>query len=491
MSKKVIIIGAGLSGLTSAALLAQKGFSVTVLEKQSIPGGVARNINLEGYTFDMGPTWYLMPEIYEDFFSKFGKKTTDFYELEHLEPSYKIWFENQSHCLIHHDAEKNYRLFDSFEENGGKKLNEFLENSAMKYNIAVNDFIHKDFRHIFQLMSPKTIIQGLKLNVFSKLDNFVGKYFSDHRCKKILTFNTVFLGSSPYKTPALYSLMAHADFTQGVFFPKGGIYQLVSAIHKIGEKEGVEFQFNTTAQKIIVNDNKTTGVQSDKGFYPADVVLSSADYHHSETKLLEKKYRNYSDKTWNRHIMAPSTFILFLGVKKKLPAMIHHNFYFAENWKEHFTSIFDKPAWPDNPSYYVGVPSRTDPRMAPENCESLFILVPVAPGLDDNDEIRKQFADKILSHFENLLGENIKDHIQVKKIISHRDFIENNHIFKGASLGLSHTLFQTAFLRPSHWNKKLANLYYVGHHTQPGIGMPMQIIGGKMVAEHIINEHGQ
>ncbi|MBN1523062.1 MAG: phytoene desaturase [Spirochaetales bacterium] len=488
MARKIIIIGAGLAGLAGAALLAKKGYKVVVLEKNSIPGGVAGRFEKSGFLFDTGPTWYLMPEVYDRFFGLFGKKPGDYYTLHHCNPSYKIIFEGQGEAVISRDQEHNRNVFDSFETSGGHKLKRFLENSKEKFSIAVAKFLYREYTSILDFASPRLLLDGLRLNIFDTLHSFVKKYFSDHRPQKVVEFNTVFLGSSPFSTPALYSLMAHADITQGVYHPAGGIYKLVEALVSLGSEYGVEYRYNQEVTGIECADRTTTGVQTANSFESADIVVSALDYHHTDTALTPKKYRNYSKRYWNSRILAPSAFLIFLGLNKKIPQLEHHNFYFAENWDRHFTEIFNKPAWPENPSYYIGVPSRTDPTAAPINCENIFILVPTAPGLDDPDTIRETFAAKIISHIETQLNTQIKKHIIYQQVFSQRDFFHHYYLFNGTALGLSHTLFQTALFRPSRKNKKLKNMYYTGHYTQPGIGMPMAIIGAELLADRIIKE---
>ena len=493
MGKKVVIIGAGLSGLSSAALLGKEGFDVTVIEKHSVPGGVARVAREDGFVFDMGPTWYLMPEVFEHFFELFDKKISDYYELVELDPSYKVFFEGKGNVTLSRDREANKKVFDSFEPGGGEKLDRYLANSELKYSIAVNEFLYREFTSFFEFLNMRVLRDGLKLNIFRRLDSFMKKYFTSGEARKVLGFNTVFLGSSPYKTPALYSLMSHADLTQGVFYPLGGIGSMVEALHKLGEEQGVTYRFGENATKIDISEGgtegaRTTGVRTDKEFIPADIVLSSVDYHHTDTVLIDKTYANYPPKYWEKRVMAPSTFLIFLGLSKKVDNLIHHNFFFVDDWEGNFRMIFDERVWPEHPSYYVGVPSKTDSTLCPEGGETLFILVPVAPGLDDPDEFRERYAENILVHLEGLTGQDIRSHVTYKRIISHRDFIDGNNIYRGSSLGLAHTLFQTALLRPSHRSKKVSNLYYTGHYTQPGIGMPMQLIGSQLAAKRIKDE---
>ncbi len=488
MSKKAVIIGAGLSGLTAAAHLARDGFAVTVLEKHDTPGGVARKKEAAGFTFDMGPTWYLMPEVFDQFFESFGKRISDLYELNLLDPSYKIFFSPDDTATITGDMDHNRELFESLEPGGGEKLLRYLETAEYKYTTAMEEFLYREYASILDFFNKKMLLEGTRLHVFQKLDNYAKRFFKNPKSRKILEYNIVFLGCSPYKSPALYSLMSHVDIRQGVRHPTGGIYRLVESVYGLDRELGVEFRFGEEAREIIVENGTSAGVRTDNGRYDADVVLSAADYHHTETDLLEKKYRNYRDGYWKKKVYAPSGLIVYLGINKRLPALEHHNLFLSENWDEHFRDIFDRPAWPEDPSYYVGCPSRTDPTAAPPGCENLFILVPVAPGLNDTDEIRNRLTDKILSHLERLTGESIRDSVLYRETRSIRDFEQGGNLYRGTALGLAHTLFQTAVFRPSHRNRRVKNLFYSSHYTHPGIGMPMVFISSEIAAGIIRKE---
>ncbi len=489
--RRVAIIGAGLSGLSIAARLAKAGFEVTVHEKHREPGGVARTVKDKGFTFDMGPTWYLMPEVFARFFRSVGRDIRDYLDLAELEPSYKVFFENDPPATIHRDFERNAALFDSFEPEGGEKLARYLAESKFKYEAALQHFLYRDYRSPFDFMRGPIIRKGLRLHLLKGLDAHASRFFDDHRSKKIVEFNTVFLGSSPFKTPALYSLMAHVDLTIGVYYPMGGIHELPKAIHRVAEEHGAVFRFDDEARRIVTRRDRAVGVETDSGFHEADIVLSSIDYRHADAVLLGKGRRNYPEIFWSTRTMAISTLLIYLGLDVKLPGLVHHSFYLADDWKEHFDDIFESRRWPRNPCYYVGCPSKTDPSVAPEGMENLFILVPLAPGLDDTDEAREALADRIIGHLERTIGADIKSHVVCRHLMSHRDFSRNNNYFRGTALGLAHTLDQTAILRPSHVNFRIPNMYYSGHYTQPGIGMPMAMIGSHIVSKLIIGRHGQ
>jgi phytoene desaturase len=483
--KKIVVIGAGLSGLSSAALLAKKGFAVTVVDKQRTPGGVARFFKDKGFTFDMGPSWYLIPEVFERFFAEFGRRPADYYKLIPLDPSYKVFFNSHDFLAIKRDKKYTRQLFEGLEQGAGKKIAEYLQDAKYKYETAMDEFLYREYRSLFDFFNKKTMVGGARLNLFQSLDKHINRNFNNEKIKKVLGYNVVFIGCSPFKSPALYSLMSHVDITLGVFYPLGGICRLVEAMYEVAIDHGAEFIFGEEAKTIAVARGRATAVVTEKETIGADGVLAAVDYHHAEQDLIPPQYRRYSPSYWKKRVLAPSAFIIYLGLNKKIPGLEHHNLFLSEHWERHFTSIFDKHAWPENPSYYIGCPSKTDPTVAPQNGENLFILVPVAPGLDDSDDIRQRFSDRILSHLERLLEVRLTDSIVVKHIATQRDFKEAYNLYKGTAMGLAHTLLQSALFRPSHRSKKVSNLYFSSHYTHPGIGMPMVIISSHIVADII------
>jgi phytoene desaturase len=483
--KRIAVIGAGLSGLSSAALLAKKGFAVTVIDKQSTPGGVARSFTDRGFTFDMGPSWYLMPEVFERFFAEFKKKPSDFFNLISLDPSYKVFFGPRDSVVMRKDHAYIVQLFETLEAGAGERIIAYLDDARYKYEIAMAEFLYRDYQSIFDFFNKETMIGGVKLNLFQSLDKHIRRSFANEKIHKILGYNVVFIGCSPFKSPALYSLMSHVDITQGVFYPQGGISRLAEAIYQVAEDHGAEFIFGEEAKAITVAQGWATAAETDKQVIEADGFLAAVDYHHAEQDLIPPAYRRYSPSYWNKRMLAPSALLIYLGLNKKIPGLEHHNLFLSEQWEQHFAAIFDKPSWPEDPSYYIGCPSKTDQTVAPQDGENLFVLVPVAPALDDHDRRRERFADAILLHIEKMLGVKINDAVVVKRIISPRDFKESHNLYKGTAMGLAHTLFQSAIFRPSHRSKKVSNLYFSSHYTHPGIGMPMVIISSHIIADII------
>jgi 1-hydroxy-2-isopentenylcarotenoid 3,4-desaturase len=489
--KKVIIIGAGFGGLSAAALLAKNGFDVLVLEKNEGPGGRASVYSEKGYTFDMGPSWYLMPDVYEKFFMEFGKKANDLMELPRLDPSYRIYFGNGKVLDIAADLDKNIALFDSLEQGGGQKLKKYLASAKEKYDLSINEMLYRDYKSIFDFFSGRMLIEGRKMHILENLDTFVSKHFTSDEAKKIVEYSIGFLGGSPKNTPSFYHIMSHIDLTLGVFYPVGGMRKVATVIRDLAENYGAEFKFNEPVTEIIVRDGKAQGVRTSGGTYESDIVLVNADYAFAELELLNPEYRTYDRKYWERRVMAPSAIVFYVGVNRRFESLAHHTLFLDKNWEHNFDEIFDpkKAAWPKNPSYYVNVPSMTDPTAAPPGCDTLFILVALAPGLEDSPEIRERFYTLIMDKLEASTGDRIRDAVVVKKVFALNDFKERYHAYKGTALGLSHTLFQTALWRPAHQSKKVDNLFYSGHYTHPGIGVPMTIISSTIVAAELTDKY--
>jgi phytoene desaturase len=483
--KKIIIIGAGFGGMAAAALLAKDGHDVTVVEKNDQPGGRAIVWNEKGFVFDMGPSWYLMPDVFEQFFALFNKKPEDYYKLIRLNPAYRVFFDKDEIVDISPDLEKNLQLFERYQKGGREQLKKYLQAAEYQYTIAMKEFIYKEYRHLWDFFSLRLLLKGSKLHIFTSLDRYAQRYITDPKLRKILEYTMVFLGGTPFDTPALYSLMSHVDFNLGVWYPDGGFGALARGFQRLAVEQGVKFEFNTEVQKIIVKNGSVTGVKTSKGETSADLIIANADYPYVEMNLLEPAYQTYPKQYWEKKAIAPSALLMYLGVKGKIKSFAHHNLYFATDWEKHFQTIFHEPSWPENPSYNVSCPSKSDATVAPADDENLFILVPVAAGLEDTPEIRERYFNQIINHLELLTGENIKDRIIVKRLFAHKDFSQYYHAYKGTALGLAHTLGQTAIFRCSHQSKKVKGLYYTGHYTHPGIGVPMVVISSQIIAEQL------
>ncbi len=483
--KTAIIIGAGFGGLSLAPLLAKQGYKVTVLEKNKLPGGRARVWKTKGFSFDMGPSWYLGPEIFEKYFAEFGLKVSDLYQLKRLDPAYRIFFTDKEIINVSPDLKKVYQLFDTLEENGAEKLKKYLAQSKYQYDVSMENFIYKEYRTIFDFVSKRLLKEGPKLNVFDNMEKFTARFFSSDKARKIVSYTMVFLGGSPKTTPGLYAIMAHMDMNLGVWYPMKGFGAIVNSLINLGKNQKVEYIYDSPVKKIITKNNLAVGVQTDKKKFFADIVITSADLPFSETHLLEKENQSYPQKYWDKKSIAPSAFIVYLGVKRKIKNLQHHNLVLANDWNEHFNSIFENPSWHQKPSYYVCAPSKTDPSTAPKGMENIFILIPVAAGLKDSDKTREDYYQLIMKNFQETIGDNFEKDIIVKRIFSQRDFIKDYHAYKGTALGMAPTFMQSAYFRPQHQSKKIKNLYYTGLYNHPGTGVPMVMISSQIAAAEI------
>lgn len=483
--KKIVVIGAGVAGLATAALLAKDGYKVTVVEKNREIGGRGRVWKKDGYTFDMGPSWYMMPEVFESFLRIFDKRVDDYYQLVRLPIHYRVFFDGGRKYDISTDQNKNIKLFDENENGGGKKLEKYLARSKKIYETAMKELILLDYDR-WNLRWIKLVTALKDVPLWGSFHDEVAKYFRNKDLQKILEFTTVFLGGSPYNTPALYTLMSHTDMGLGLWYPMGGMNKVFTMLYELGKEYGVDYRLGTEVKKIAVIGEKAVGVETDKGKIEAEAVVSGADYSFTETQLLDKKDQTYTEDYWKKATLSPAAVVMYLGLNKKIKALEHHNLYFSNDWEKGFAEVFGSKKWPNNPSYYVHVPSRSDRSVAPKNGETVMILVPVAPYLEDKEEIREKFGEMMIDHLEKISGESIKKAIVVKRIFSHQDFINEYHAQGGAAFGLAHTWGQSAFFRPKNRSKKVTNLYYAGQSTNPGVGVPIGILSA-MICRNLIN----
>lgn len=486
LSKKVAIIGGGFSGLSAASYLAKSGREVSLFEKNSGLGGRARQWKSEGFTFDMGPSWYWMPDVFDRFFADFGKKTSDYYDLEVLDPGFRVFFADDA-LDIPFDQNKLEDLFEKIEKGSSEQLRKFLKSAKYKYEVGMQDLVYTPGLSIMEFVNRRVLSGIFNLDLTSAFDKYVAQHFKDIRLRQLMEFPVLFLGAAPSKTPALYSLMNYAGLSLGTWYPKGGMYKIVEGMSELAQSLGVKIQTESICSKMNIENGRVNGLVINDQEFLFDSIVSSADYHFTEKNLLPESYRNYSSSYWQSRTMAPSSLIFYLGIEGKVDKLLHHNLFFDEDLQQHTSEIYDHPQWPSNPLFYVCCPSKTDESVAPENCENIFILMPLASGLEDTDVMREKYFNLILDRLENRTGSNVRDKIKVKKSYCINNFVEDYGAFKGNAYGLANTLRQTAIFKPKIKNKKLANLYYTGHLTVPGPGVPPSIISGKLVADQISN----
>ncbi|UUW09273.1 phytoene desaturase family protein [Flavobacterium plurextorum] len=482
MKKTITIIGSGFSSLAASCYLAQQGNQVTVYEKNHSIGGRARQFKKDGFTFDMGPSWYWMPDVFERFFQDFDKKPSDYYELIKLNPAYRVYFGVNDFISICDNLEEIKNAFENIEKGSAKKLENFINQAKSNYDIAIKDLVYRPGVSPLELITAKT---ALKLNqFFGSISIDIRKEFQNERLIQILEFPVLFLGAKPTKTPSFYNFMNYADFGLGTWHPKTGMFDVVQSLESLALELGVVIKTNTIVEKIIVENKTATGIVINGDFIKSDVVLSGADYQHTET-LLEKHHRVYSDTYWENRIFAPSSLLFFVGFNKKIENISHHALFFDVDFDNHAIAIYDNPKWPEAPLFYANFPSKTDHTAAPDGMESGFFLIPLAPGIEDSEALREEYFEKIISRFENLTQQEIRNNIIFKRSFCKNDFIADYNAFKGNAYGMANTLLQTAFLRPKLKSKKVKNLYFTGQLTVPGPGVPPALISGKLAAELI------
>jgi len=471
--------------------MAKAGWDVTVLEKQSAPGGRARQLKAAGFTFDMGPSWYWMPDVFERYFNCFGKKVSDYYELERLDPSYRVyWQDGQSDIPANYEELK--KLFESIEPGSGQKLDAFLEEAVYKYEVGINKLVYKPGQSLTEFLDWDTIKGVFKLDVFTSIDKHIGKFFKNPKLRQLMEFPVLFLGALPKDTPALYSLMNYADIKLGTWYPKKGMYAVVDGMYRLAMELGVKFVFDSNVTAINVVDAKARKVETEDGTsYSADVVIGGADYHFIETKLLPDNYRRYDDKYWDKRLMAPSCLLYYVGLNKKIEGVPHHSLFFDADFEVHGQEIYTSKKWPTDPLFYVSVSSVTDETVAPAGCDNMVFLIPVAAGLKaDTEMLREEYFRKIMDRFEKKTGQEIRNNIIYKKSYSISDFVTDYNSYKGNAYGLANTLMQTAIFRPSCRSIKIKNLFYTGQLTVPGPGVPPSLISGEVVANEVLKHFG-
>lgn len=484
-TKTCIIIGSGFSGLSAACFMAKAGWKVTVLEKHDQPGGRARQLKEQGFVFDMGPSWYWMPDIFERFFNQFGKKVSDYYSLERLDPSYKVFFDNEE-IDIPANWNELKALFESIEKGSAAQLEKFIAEAKYKYEVGINKLVHKPSQSVTEFLDWEVVTGVIKLDVFANMKKHVAKYFTNPKLQQLLEFPVLFLGALPQQIPALYSLMNYADLVGGTWYPQNGMYSIVDGMYQLANELGVEFKFNEDVKELIVDNGQLAEIITQNSKFKIqnnDVVISSADYHFTETKLLQPQYQSYNKKYWDTRVMAPSCFLYYVGLNKKLKNINHHSLFFDTDFTVHGKEIYETKQYPVDPLFYVCAPSVTDETVAPEGFENLFFLIPIASGLEnDTEELRKKYFDVIVKRFEERTGEKIVDNIFYYKSYATANFIEDYNSFKGNAYGLANTLMQTSILKPNCRSKKVKNLFYTGQLTIPGPGVPPSLISGEVVA---------
>ncbi|MCH2230622.1 MAG: phytoene desaturase family protein [Crocinitomicaceae bacterium] len=485
--KKIGMIGAGLSSLYSACYLAKKGHQVIVYDKNNMPGGRSQFFESDGFTFDMGPSWYWMPDVIDRMFDELGEKRTDYFKITRLNPAYQVFWNDRTSTNIPSNHEELISLFDAFEKDGGKKLQSFLDDAKVKYDIAMSSFVENPGIKLNELLKFSILKDALKLDVFKSVEKDVENRFNSLKARDILNFPVLFLGERPSKIPAMYTLMNYADLQLGTWYPEGGMNSIAQALEKIAKDNGATFQYGTTVDEIQAKNGAVSGLKVNGKIEEFDRVIAGADYNHVEQQLLPKQYRRYDENYWDKRKMAPSSLIFYIGVNNRIAKLEHHNLFFDERLEDHGKEIYDDPKWPTKPLFYVSATSKTDQNVAPEGCENLMILIPLATELDDTDEMREKYFNIIMERMEMHCDQDIRKHVIYNNSFCINDFKTEYNSYKGNAYGLANTLRQTANLKPKI-KSKLENLYFCGQLTVPGPGIPPALISGKIAAKQLITE---
>ncbi|NCD71369.1 phytoene desaturase family protein [Mucilaginibacter agri] len=484
--KHIIVIGAGFAGLAAASVLAKEGFKVTILEKNDQPGGRARVWEQDGFKFDMGPSWYWMPDVFENYFALFGHKVSDFYNLKRLDPGYRIYYGINNYMDVPADMHQLEALFEQEEPGSSKKLREFLAQAEYKYRVGMGEYVFRPSHSITEFIDWNLIKKSFSIQLLTSVRKHVRKYFKNPRLVKMLEFPVLFLGATAQDIPAMYSMMNYADLVLGTWYPAGGMHQIVKGMVKVANELGVEIKLNTAVTKIETLKGKVSDIKTTQGDYHADFVVAGADYAHVDQELLDQPDRNYTPQYWDKRVMSPSSLLFYIGTDCKIEGIQHHNLFFDEDFEQHAAEIYTNPKWPEKPLFYVACTSKTDSTVAPSNGENLFFLMPIAPGLEDTEAMREKYFDLMLNRFKTITGVDIRNHIVLKRSYALSDFKADYNSFKGNAYGLSNILSQTAFFKPSMRSKNVKNMLYTGQLTVPGPGVPPALISGQVVAGELI-----
>ncbi len=482
-----VVIGGGFGGLSTACYLADAGLDVTILEKNDQLGGRASRLERDGFKFDMGPSWYLMPDVFERFFGHFDRTPEEYYGLQRLDPHYRIFFKDGDQVDISGDLEETKELFETYEAGAGEAFDAYLDQAEETYEIGMEHFVYTDRANFRDYVDWDVVKNARGMKFLGSMQSHVEDYFEHPKLQQIMQYTLVFLGGSPTNTPALYNLMSHVDFNLGVYYPDGGLGGVVDGIVELGSELGVEYRTGAPVHAVR-GERGEFQVATGNGGIETDLVVSDADYAHTEQELLSPADRQYEESYWEERTYAPSAFLMYLGVEGELDELEHHTLVLPTDWEDHFAQIFDDPDWPEDPAYYVCVPSKTDDTVAPEGHGNLFALVPVAPGLTDDTETKEWYRDLVLEDLAEHTGTNLRDRIVVEELFSVSDFGERYNAREGTALGLAHTLRQTGPLRPGHRSSALDGLYFTGSFTTPGIGVPMCLISGQHAADAVLED---
>jgi 1-hydroxy-2-isopentenylcarotenoid 3,4-desaturase len=509
-ARRVVVVGGGVAGLATAALLASRGHSVDLLEQNDELGGRVGSIERDGFRFDTGASWYLMPEVFDHFFALLGTSAEAELDLTVLDPSYRVFFEGHpSPVDLRPDRDHNRAVFEALEPGAGARFDAYLRSAEETYDVALRRFLYSNFDSASSFLHPDVVRRSPLLTrlLTRSLGSHVAARFTDNRLRQVLGYPAVFLGSSPDRAPSVYHLMSRLDLGDRVLYPQGGFSRLVEVLASLAERHGARLHTGTSVTGIVTRAGArgkphVTAVEQDDGHgrrtVEADVVVGAADLHHLETQLLPRHLQTHPEPVWRRRSPGPGAVLAMLGVEGRLPQLAHHSLFFTSDWDRNFGDIFGRDARvPDPASVYVCKPSGTDPTVAPGGCENLFVLVPVPAdvtigrGGDDGQgsELVERTADAAIDQVAAWAGvPDLRDRVRVRHTVGPDDFARRYNAWRGGALGLEHNLRQSAFFRPTNVSAKVDGLLYAGASTVPGVGLPMCLISAELVLKRLTGD---
>ena len=496
MKKTVTVIGAGVAGLASAIRLQNKGYSVTIIEKDNLPGGKMNRVQLDGYQFDLGPTIVMMPELYREVFEEAGKDPDDYIPMERLDPMYSSYFDKGKVCYeVSNDLVKNIEMFESISSEDADGFLKYLSDLYHRFNIAKNHFLQRPFRDAKDFYNPSTLSQGLKLKTLNSAENLLKKYIKDERMRQMISFQTLYIGISPAKGPSLYTIIPMIEFLYGIWFIKGGMHTMATAMERLFLELGGEIKFNSEVEQIVIEDGKATGVSVDGEIRHSDLVMCNADFPYAMKNLIkEPQYKGkYTDKKIDDMDYSCSCFVLYLGMDKKYPEVENiHNFVFSEDLDKNIKQIFNGETIED-PSLYMYIASKKDKSMAPEGKDGIYVLMPISDlktmKYEWTDEVAAMYREKMLLKLKNLPGmADIEEEIVTETMITSLDFESQYNAYNGATFGLRPTLTQSVHMRPQSKATHCDNLYFTGSSTHPGAGVPIVLLSSKIAVGELLKD---
>ncbi|MEM9873533.1 MAG: phytoene desaturase family protein [Myxococcota bacterium] len=490
---EVVVVGAGFAGLAAACHLAHEGAEVTVVERHDQPGGRARTWEQDGFRFDMGPSWYWMPDVFERFFATFGRRQRDLYPLKRLDPSYRVVWPGGRAWDVPAGLPALRTFFDEVDAGAGAALDRFIAQTKYIYEAAYEDYLFRPSLSFFEFVDPRLVRELFRLKMLRSMHAYARSFFSHEKLARLVEWPVLFLGASARETSAMYGLMSYADMALGTWYPEGGMHRVIEAIVGVARDLGVTFRLGESVTQIDIAAGRATGLTTATGErLNADAVLAAADYHHVEQRLIrEPRHRQYDEKYWSSRTMSPSSLLFYLGIEGDLgDDPVHHTLFFDEDLDQHMDEVYGAPRWPRAPLFYACAPSVTDDSVAPEGCSNLFLLVPLAPGLPDDDDARERIYDQVMGRLERHLGRPLRARVRVRRSYAMRDFERDYHAFRGNAYGMANTLRQTGPLKPRLRSSKVYGLYFAGQLTVPGPGMPPSLVSGELSARVLLDDLG-